>query len=565
MQLTESERSWLMEAENRQDLLGQVFTPEDVAELMVSLAMRAQPAVILEPCFGEGVFLRAILQHLSRTIGAKSPRIIGIELDPELYQAVRQQYPEAELYEQDFFDMEQEVDSVIMNPPYIRQERLGAEMPKFLNKEAIWSRLPLTATGISPRSNLYIYFFIKAWAILREHGEITAIVPNTWMAADYGESFRHFLLTYFQIRTIIQFNRDVFPDADVDSCIVHLVKDTNGSTGNVRFINIEQALDRDELRSFASLIHHTSSKLTVKTFTRERLQTENNWLGLFHEHDAFDIEGNLVPLAHAARLKRGLTTNSNAFFIDEAAAWAERFPECFSEILCSPKELQGFSTHNMLKKQHILMTQQLKSELPQELQQYINQYEQKVLTEASPKTLHQKIIDMPESWFHLKSSPGAPLLFSYIVRERKKFILNEPLIPARDNFYEIFPNQGVSLYALFAILNSRITSLFLENIGRSHGKGLLKIQKYELEQLRIVDPTKLKDHDAIKLEALGKALAVVNEEQAHTLITEIDTLLLSYVSTHLKAKDVERLLVKQSTARLDKRNGHLQLTKEESD
>lgn len=562
MQLTESERRWLMEAENKQDLLGQVFTPEDVAELMVSLAMRAEPAVILEPCFGNGVFLRAAYTRMEEPV---SPRMIGVELDPELYRAVRQQYPEAELYHQDFFDFEQEVDSVIMNPPYIRQERLSAEMPKFLNKEAIWSRLPLTASDISSRSNLYIYFFIKAWAILREHGEITAIVPNTWMAADYGESFRHFLLTYFQIQTIIQFNRDVFPDADVDSCIVHLVKDTNGSTGNVQFINIEQALDRDELRSFASLIHHTSSKLAIKTFTRERLQIEGNWLGLFHEHDVFDIEENLVPLMHAARLKRGLTTNSNAFFIDEAAAWAEQFPEYFTEILCSPKDIRGYSTQHLAKKQSILATQQAKSHLPLELQSYINTCEQKILNDASPKTLYQKIMDRPESWFHLKASHGAPLLFSYIVRERKKFILNEPLIPARDNFYEIFPHGGVSLYALFAILNSRITSLFLENTGRSHGKGLLKIQKYELEQLRILDPAKLKDRDAIKLEALGKELAAVNEEQAHTIITEIDILLLPYVSTHLKAGDVERLLVKQSTARLDKRNGHLQLTKEGSD
>src|SRR5690625_707480 len=111
---------------------------------MVSMALDSNPKIILDHCFGEGIFLKVI----NRKIKYASIKNIGIELDPDLFKVVRKQLSSFELYNGDFFDFENEVDCIIMNPPYIRQELLKKDMPKFLNKEEILRRLPLININI---------------------------------------------------------------------------------------------------------------------------------------------------------------------------------------------------------------------------------------------------------------------------------------------------------------------------------------------------------------------------------------------------------------------------------
>lgn len=197
-----------------------------------------------------------------------------------------------------------------------------------------------------------------------------------------------------------------------------------------------------------------------------------------------------------------------------------------------------------------------------ELNEYIERYEGEVLKDTKPKTLYNKIIKKPNQWFNIKNLKSAPIIFSYIVRDRKKFILNEANLIARDNFYEISPKEQVDKLILFAILNSRITALFLEDTGRSHGKGLLKIQKYELEKLKIANPDNIIEQDLDRLAKLGDSLAKSVEQNALKYISKIDRILLPYVSTKLNVEDLEELLRIKLDSRLNKKSGHLKLVSE---
>lgn len=558
MLLTEPELNWLEDNGNKSDLLGQVFTPEDVAELMVSMALDSNPKSILDPCFGEGVFLKVI----SRKVKDASIKNIGIEIDPDLYKGVREELSSFDLYNGDFFDFDREVDCIIMNPPYIRQELLKMDMPKFLNKGEIIKRLPLTNTNISPRSNLYIYFFIKSWKLLKSHGEIVAIVPNTWMTAEYGQTFKDFLLDNFWIESIIQFNKDVFPNADVESCIIHLKKDSTSIERHSNMVSINKALSKNELGKFNQLILNGDKKLSINRVNKNSLQSESNWLNFFSKKTLFDLENNLITLDQLAYLKRGTTTNYNDFFIKNSYKLAEKYPNFFVDIICSPKDIKGYTTKSLLKQNYLLATEKIKEELPIEIFDYVENFERVILKESKPKTLFNKIVKSPNQWFNIKNLTVAPIIFSYIVRDRKKFILNEANLIARDNFYEIKPKDKIDKYILFAILNSRITSFFLEDIGRSHGKGLLKIQKYELEKLKIVNPDNINKQDINLLSRLGQALSVSTEEDALRYISQIDQVLLQYVSTKLNVKKLEVLLKGKIDSRLDRKSGHLKLVNE---
>src|SRR5699024_5769026 len=103
---------------------------------------------------------------------------------------------------------------------------------------------------------------------------------NTWMSASYGTSLKVFLKDYFNIKSIINFSEDVFPDADVESCIIHLEKKDIGkeikSNHPIEFISIKEPLKRHEILSFPSLIFNGNlgnlkSKITFKKVENELL------------------------------------------------------------------------------------------------------------------------------------------------------------------------------------------------------------------------------------------------------------------------------------------------------
>ncbi|HGI5494771.1 TPA: N-6 DNA methylase, partial [Streptococcus pyogenes] len=75
--------------------LGQVFTKSSVAEYMAALFNLKNDATILDPCFGDGSFFKA-LQKQGYT------DITGYEIDEKLYKKNKLKWRGIELYNSDF-------------------------------------------------------------------------------------------------------------------------------------------------------------------------------------------------------------------------------------------------------------------------------------------------------------------------------------------------------------------------------------------------------------------------------------------------------------------------------
>lgn len=155
--------------------LGQVFTPENIANLMASFFHDGVYFDILDPAAGTGVLLDAC----TRVLG-DGPNLCAVEIDNDLLPILSEKGYKT--IHQDFFDFEKMVDAVIMNPPYIRQELLSSENSKpQLNEKISFKK-------ISARANLYLYFLIKGLDVLKPGGRLVAIIPNTWLSSDFGIS-----------------------------------------------------------------------------------------------------------------------------------------------------------------------------------------------------------------------------------------------------------------------------------------------------------------------------------------------------------------------------------------
>lgn len=96
-------------------------------------------------------------------------------------------------------------DVVIGNPPYVRQETLGAAFKDYA--QARYQTYAGTA-------DLYVYFIERSHHLLKSGGYFGMICSNKFMRANYGLSLRRFLLKQTAIGSIVDFGElPVFQDA----------------------------------------------------------------------------------------------------------------------------------------------------------------------------------------------------------------------------------------------------------------------------------------------------------------------------------------------------------------
>ncbi|MEL6526847.1 MAG: N-6 DNA methylase, partial [Chloroflexota bacterium] len=106
-------------------------------------------------------------------------------------------------------------DAVIGNPPYVRQETLGAQFKDYAKERYE------TYAGTA---DLYVYFIERGFSLLRDGGRMGYIVPNKWMRANYGKNIRVYLKD--KIEELVDFgDLPVFAEATTYPCIIELSKD----------------------------------------------------------------------------------------------------------------------------------------------------------------------------------------------------------------------------------------------------------------------------------------------------------------------------------------------------
>lgn len=104
-------------------------------------------------------------------------------------------------------------DVVVGNPPYIRQEELGAFKNHFQSAFATYAGT----------ADLYVYFVERGMKVLAPGGRFSYILPNKWMRAGYGDKLRQFVKHQCRVEGITDFgDLPVFEEATTYPCILEL-------------------------------------------------------------------------------------------------------------------------------------------------------------------------------------------------------------------------------------------------------------------------------------------------------------------------------------------------------
>lgn len=455
--------------------LGQVFTNGSVAAYMVSMFELEKEAFILDPCFGTGSFLTAAMQH-------GFTNIEGYEIDKKLYEHVKEQFPTLNLYNKDFLKAvnTKKYNGIIMNPPYIRQEKindlkaLGITKAK-LRKNKIYEQLPSTA-------NMYMYFIFKALDLLKDNGELVVIFPSSWIDARSGKTFQKALTSKAVIIKQVYISGEVFEKtALVEVVILKLKKGNSNSNSETIYLEIK-----------------------------------NNKIYKIAKKSDFDELKFDISFSEYATVRRGLTTGYNAMYINPKLK-KEESQMYLVPIISSPKSIIGYRTKDA-KLDNLLYVQDDKN-IPNEIKEHIKKWEKNIRNKKSPKTLYQKMQRNKKKWYTVNLLDSKGIVFSYFVRNDMKFVLNSLGYLVRDNFYIIKPQ--IDGYLMFSLLNNYFTYYQLEKRGKKYGAGLLKLQRYDIEALKFPDVNSFSDEDKSKLVSLAKELVETSNKNNIVQITEI--------------------------------------------
>lgn len=241
-----------------------------------------------------------------------------------------------------------------------------------------------------------------------------------------------------------------------------------------------------------------------------------------------------VPLSSIAKVRRGVTTGFNKVFINPPFD----SDDIKVDILSSPKDVKGYATKGARFDK--LLSLSTNNNMPPEVQEYINEAESLILKEGFPKTFVSQIKN-GKAWYTISLPEISDIIFPYIIRDSVRFIVNDARIIARDNFYTIKSEHNPLL--IMAMLNNLFVYSQLECCGKSYGKGLLKIQKYDIDNIAIPNPCNMNEEDKNALIKCAKSLIKTNEQRFISEATDI-------LARYYKIDNIEEIYRLQKNNRL---------------
>jgi type I restriction-modification system DNA methylase subunit len=551
--------------------LGQFYTPPDVAELIVSLTVRSGDDVVLDPGCGSGTFLVKAYRRLAELkgvarVGGALGEAVHREVLSQLYGVDINQFPahlsvinlviqnpaarvdKVNVVVGDFFDIRagqetwtglesvtvegrrttvkfpRKFDAVVANPPYIRQELLGKD-----EKGKIWDLIeeefsklvyvgkPENAVGaeravvLDRQSDIYVYFFLHGLAMLRDGGRLGFITSNKWLEVGYGEAFQNFLLKNTRILYVIEFDRAVFPDAEVNTAITILEKEEDDEERRknfVKFVRLKQKMDVDEVVGIVESVKRSfeDGRMRVNVVRQGSLKPGkwNVYLRAPPVYQKIVSHPKMKPLGDIAEVFFGIKTGYNDFFIldeERVREWGIE-KEFLVPCVSSPKKLKGLVIRPEDVREYFFMVGE-NQHVPRDSNAYrYIRYGENLevdVTRGSQRGRRKlpqlETIRARSPWYSLPSQPLPSILFPYMINVRARAFLNLARAHAVDVMHYIVLNSQTSAEILCAYLNSSIFALMSELYGRSYGGGVLKIQVYELKQIPVIESNLLSSNE----------------------------------------------------------------------
>ena len=208
---------------------GSYYTCEKITEFMARSIINNSSTRVLEPSFGDGIFIEAI-QNRFKKIGNSTAEIYGVEIQKEIYENFCKRNAIKDVICDDFMKIKNlpEMDAVIGNPPFVRIRNLDKSSKENALNASLEMGIDMQTSG-----SLWMPFILHSCKFLKKDGSLSFVLPYEITYVKYAFPLWLFLKRNFSNITIVRIQKDFFPDVDVETVILT----ATGFGGDTNIVN----------------------------------------------------------------------------------------------------------------------------------------------------------------------------------------------------------------------------------------------------------------------------------------------------------------------------------------
>ena len=365
-------------------------------------------------------------------------------------------------------------EATIANPPFSRHQLLDAEV-----KEAVHRQVEEhTGVRLSRRAGLHALFLLRALALAAPGGRLAFITPAGWLDADYGKEVKEYIVEQAAVEAMVILGgpRFFFDGVRTTAAITLLRKGAGEQATRL----VRLGARRPPVDAVLAAIRGEGGPLKVHEL---KLRSAARW-----GRPSVRLPKG-TPLGELARVRRGIATGYNRFFVISEARRQELGlgRPLLRPCLYRPRYIAG----NELD---LADLDALADQLPRWLlRPPANQRDDSgdplgryLAFGREELSVHKRYLTSNrEPWFRVEERGGCEIVLPYMHREAPRFIRNRAGAIPLNTFHVIEPEQAETADELWRALNDEPVLRQLRRLGREYGNRLWKIEPGDLARVRV--------------------------------------------------------------------------------
>lgn len=431
---------------------GVFYTPKILADYLIEPLIDGSDVSIIDPAYGDGaLLLSAESIFKKKVINNSKLKLFGCDINP--VNGLLKHLPQANLVKSDFFEFDSPVmhDLILTNPPYIRHQNQDAELIK--KYRSSHSELKL----ISKQADLWAYFLIRSSSFLKKGGSIGAILPWSFLQAEYAIKIRIWLIENFGEIKCLALNNEYF-ESTQERVVLIWLKNFGNKCQSLKYA---QAKDIESKIKFVSIHKESWSLSSIANNTNNELEKLLT---------RYKTELGYKEFGEYAIIRIGVVTGADKFFIKDVNEIAELGVEDskLMPIITTTRELPEYlkGNANFLKRLICLSND---DEII--FRDFINEGISKEYNIRSHSRLRTP-------WYSVGTGEIPDAFFPYRVAKMPYMVINNLRVQSTNSVHRIYFKGLSEIQQRWIQISflSIYSQLSIETNAKTYGRGMLKVE-----------------------------------------------------------------------------------------
>ncbi len=403
---------------------------------------------------------------------------------------------------------------------------------------------------LSGQADIYAYLFFHAAAHLKDGGRMGFVTSNSWLDVAYGYEMQRFFLSKFKIVAICESRCEPWFEQSAVNTVFTILERSEDQEANknnlvrfvklkkplaelfpqdalidaqARWIGLDKFLEKIETSEFfkgsgckiysriseeyvrqPKIISYEDEEVRIRMIRQEDLRDEVEaagqtvkWGQYLRGPDIYFemLEGcahKFIPLGKGRQrigeIYRGFTTGVNRFFYltkDDIKRWGLE-SEFVRLVVRSPKECERITLAKKDLKHYVFLCRKARKKLTGTNALKYIKWGERQRTSKGEYWCKVSTVKGRSLWYGLPEIQLGAILLQKITGQNLRCIVNSCRVEVDCNFYEINCEDESLAYGLSVYLNSGISFLQRELIGRINlGDGALKTEGIDWERILV--------------------------------------------------------------------------------